>query len=90
MFEIYELYDVDGGIGDAIGKEKVIGYVETQSEAEEYVAKWSHPYIYGVPYDSLECQRLAFREAKLRLLSIDDIPMKNWDMDATSIQPDEE
>lgn len=62
MYIIYEIYDVDGGFGDAISREKVIGAVKTESEAQAYVDRYSCAHIYDAPYAELEQGRLGYRK----------------------------
>lgn len=77
MYLIEHVYDVDGGFGDAIGNTDVIGAMETMEEAIAYVAKWSHPVVYDVPYAPLEHKALRIREVKK--LNINEDPFGDGD-----------
>ena len=66
IYVIKELYDVDGGFGDAIPKERVVGYVEaTKEQIDEFVAKWHHPRCYDVPYSALWEHAIKVEEFRL-------------------------
>ena len=71
MYLIIHRYDVDGGFGDAVSVEDVVGFIDTKEEAEAYVKKWSNPRIYDKPYNDLYCGELYVREVKKVDIEID-------------------
>ena len=77
MFEIVHIYDVDGGFGDAVEKERVIGYVETEEDAKAYVAKYSRPEVYDIPYSRLWCHQLEYRKMSNEMLNMSVDPFAN-------------
>lgn len=58
-------YDVDGGIGDAIGKEDVLCGFTSEAEAEAFVSAYEKPHIYDQPYDDLWCGNLVIEELNM-------------------------
>jgi hypothetical protein len=64
-------FDVDGGFGDAIHNVEVVGCVDTEDEAKEYVNKWSKPEPYDFPYAMLWHKKLYYREVVKLDISID-------------------
>jgi len=76
MFAIIHYYDVNGGFGDAVGKEEVLGYVETEEDAKEYVARYSNPRTYAIPYSRLECHALGYKKVSTKMLDIDVDPFE--------------
>ena len=65
IYEVVHLYDVDGGFGDAIGREDVIARFAEESKAKEIVEKYAKPHIYEKPYASLYCGELVVHEVEL-------------------------
>lgn len=53
IYLIYNLYDVDGGFGDAISKELLVGCVNDSNAAIQYCKEKENPRITGKPYDYL-------------------------------------
>lgn len=54
LWAVKHIFEVDGGFGDPIGQERVVGYVfGTDSEIAEFLEKWNKPKIYDKPYASL-------------------------------------
>lgn len=53
VYLIYKLYDVDGGYGDAINKELLVGYVNDRDAAIQYCKENENPRITEKPYDYL-------------------------------------
>ena len=53
IYLIKHVYDVDGGFGDAIQQEEIIGYLTSEKEAAEYCNMYSKPFIYDSPYHDL-------------------------------------
>lgn len=62
VFILLHVYDVDSGFGDAVQKEEVLGYTKSIEDAEEYIQKYSNPFVYDVPYHELEKHRIIYRE----------------------------
>lgn len=54
-FFVYHNYDVDGGFGDAIRKQRLIGILDadTVEEAQDWAKEHTHDHIYDIPYDAL-------------------------------------
>ena len=74
IFLIIHEYDVDGGFGDAISQEDVLGFFRTKEEADKYVEKYSKPQIYDKPYAPLYEHTLYVRE--MEPLDINEDPWK--------------
>lgn len=66
IYTVIHLYDTDGGFGDAIEQEEVIGIFPTREDAEDVVKRFSRDYIYDKPYDYLHCGVLEIREQTLK------------------------
>ena len=68
-FLVYEHYDVDGGIGDAIPQMSLRGILDVESEeqAKEWAKKHTHDRIYDVPYADLH-------EGLIELVCLDTLP----------------
>lgn len=62
LFTIIHKYDVDGGFGDAIAKEDILGYLEfnTENECKEWCEKHSNTHVYDIPYADLYRGTLAY------------------------------
>ncbi len=67
IYQIFHCYDVDGGFGDAVSEEDIIGATLDENEANEYVKKWSKPEIYDKPYASLYRHELIVRPIEIGL-----------------------
>lgn len=65
IYSIYHIYDVDGGIGDAIPKDKCVATFESETDAKAFVEKYSNPYVYNTPYDELYCNEFQIREIEI-------------------------
>ena len=66
MWCVTHVYDVDGGFGDAIPKEYIVGFVmATDSEIELFVEKWDKPVVYDKPYASLYMHGVDVTEVEL-------------------------
>ena len=61
LYAVYHVYDVDGGFGDAVPTETCLGIIEGEEEAKAYVAKYSKPKVYAVPYGKLYHHGLSYR-----------------------------
>ena len=54
LYNIFHIYDTDGGFGDAVEKKDFIACVEaTEEEIDEFLEKWDKPRIYDHPYADL-------------------------------------
>lgn len=70
LYNIFHVYDVDGGFGDAVTREKHIGLVEaTEEEVKEFLAVWDKPRIYDHPYSDLYEHHVIARPVKIDELS---------------------
>lgn len=66
LYIIRHGYDVDGGFGDAIWREDVVGIVSaTRQEIDEFIKKFDKPAIYDIPYSELFCHTLYADEVSL-------------------------
>lgn len=74
IYVIKHLYDVDGGFGDAITREEILGAVTDKAKAEEYVAKYSKPEVYAKPYDELWHHELIIEKMEINNLNINENP----------------
>ena len=62
IFDVVHLYDVDGGFGDAVGREKTLVTFTNYDDALAFVKKYEKPHVYDVPYSYLECGELQIVE----------------------------
>lgn len=53
IYVVYENYDVDGGIGDAIRTRHNVASFLDEKLAKEYVDKYSNSQVYAKPYSNL-------------------------------------
>lgn len=54
LYAIYHCYDVDGGFGDAVSQDTLVGICyATQEEIDEFLAEWDKPEVYDKPYADL-------------------------------------
>lgn len=65
VFEVYHVYDVDGGFGDAIGTEELVAVFENFNDANDFMEKFRNPHVYESPYSDLTCGDLRIRECKV-------------------------
>ena len=65
MYIVVHMYDVDGGIGDAIVREDVICGFPTKKEALDFADRYNNPHVYETPYDDLWCGMLEVRELNM-------------------------
>lgn len=76
IYGVFHIFDVDGGFGDAVDTEELIGVTSDLSEAERFVEKYSlGGAIYDIPYSALTMGSLEIRE--LNKLS-DKNPYEEW------------
>lgn len=78
VYIIKHLYDVDGGFGDAVSQETIVGITTDKVKAEQYVEKWSAPFVYDTPYADLECSRLVVEEVEADDFDLDTRPRCSW------------
>lgn len=67
IYSVFHLYDVDGGVGDAIACEDLVASFERETDAKKFAEKMSNPHVYASPYDDLCCDEYAVRETELVL-----------------------
>lgn len=72
IYGIYHLWQTDGGFGDAVAQEALIGVTDDEEKAKAYVERWSNPHVYDKPYDELHRGELTY--AKLKVLDLDQDP----------------
>lgn len=66
LWAIYHLLTVDGGYGDAIPQDEMVGIVEaTDEEIKAFVEKYDRPVVYDEPYDKLTCHGIQAQEIKV-------------------------
>ena len=65
IYNVYHLYDVDGGFGDAIPKSEMVAIFESKADAEAFVEKYNKPYVYDKPYDTLWCNEYVVTETEI-------------------------
>lgn len=69
MYMIKHVYDVDGGFGDAIYNEDVVGVVEcAEEELNNFLEKYNRPVVYDEPYAYLVCHELKAEEITIKSL----------------------
>ena len=64
IYVIKHHYDVDGGFGDAVAVDDVIGFCNSEEEAQKYVEKYKNEHVYDSPYSDLSCGELVVEELK--------------------------
>lgn len=63
LYAIFHGVDEDGGFGDAVYTENMMGVVQaTQEEIDEFLLKWNEPIVYDHPYDDLYCHYVRAEE----------------------------
>lgn len=63
LYAIYHGVDEDGGYGDAVYTENMIGIVKaTEEEIKAYIEKWNKPIVYDHPYADLSCHNVYAEE----------------------------
>lgn len=62
LYGVYHMYDVDGGCGDAIGREDLIKIFATRELADAYAKKWDNTHVYERPYSCLYAGALEVKE----------------------------
>lgn len=70
LWTIYHGYTVDGGFGDAIWREDMLGLVSaSQKEIADFVAKYDAPVVYDKPYDRLTCHHIRAEKVEVHDIS---------------------
>ena len=70
LWNIFHVYDTDGGFGDAITQTELVGTVEaTDEEIAEFVKKWNNPQVYDSPYADLYFGGVFVDEVKIENLA---------------------
>lgn len=74
---IHHIYDEDGGFGDAIEIDEVVGVLEcTPEQLDEWMEKYDKRTVYEEPYASLYCGELRAEPIDgLKSLSLDEDPI---------------
>lgn len=66
LYAIFHGVDEDGGYGDAVFTESMIGVVQaTAEEIAAFVEKWNKPTVYGTPYADLYCHNVRAEEIEI-------------------------
>lgn len=72
FWAIYHGYSVDGGYGDAVWEEEMVGVVSaTENEIQEFIEKYNNPIVYDHPYDDLVAH--CIRAEKIKIADISEI-----------------
>lgn len=70
MYIIKHVYDVDGGLGDAIEREDVVGVVDcTKAELDAFLKEYNKPIVYDEPYNWITCHTLIAEEIEVKTLA---------------------
>lgn len=65
LYNVYHIYDEDGGFGDAVSMEQHVATVEcTKEEIEEFIKEFDKTEAYDHPYATLECHTIRVEEAR--------------------------
>ena len=65
IYNVYHLYDIDGGYGDAQSTEEFIATFVSETDAKSFVEKYNKPYVYEKPYQELYCNCYVVRETEI-------------------------
>ena len=65
IYTVYELYDVDGGFGDAVTQTRDLYTFACKEDAYAFQEKYNNPYVYAEPYQKLWCGTLKIREMEI-------------------------
>lgn len=72
LYAIYHGADEDGGFGDAVWTENMVGLAwATEDEVKAYIEKWDKPEVYDIPYSELICHVVRVE----RVTALDDISL---------------
>lgn len=70
LWAIYHGFDEDGGFGDAIYTEEMVGVVQaTETEIEDFVEKYDNPIVYDHPYDDLTAHHIRVEKIVVKDIS---------------------
>lgn len=65
LWNIYHIYDVDGGYGDAVQITDLVGTVSATDEQIDLIVEyWNKPRVYAHPYDDLTEHTIIKEEVK--------------------------
>lgn len=54
LYQIFHIYDVDGGFGDPIEQTELVATVEaTEEQIAEFIKTWDKPRVYERPFGAL-------------------------------------
>ena len=66
LWNIYHVYDVDGGCGDAVEVRQLVGTIlATDEDIDKFVEHWNHPRVYDKPYADLTEHTIVKEEVKI-------------------------
>ena len=65
IYNVYHVYEVGDEFGNAIYAEDYVASFASETDAKEFVVKYSNPYVYDKPYDELHCNEFIVRESEL-------------------------
>jgi hypothetical protein len=65
IYTVYEIYDVDGGFGDAIPQTEDIYTFVHKEDAYAFKEKYNNPRVYATPYQKLWCGTLEVKEMEI-------------------------
>jgi len=63
IYQVFHVYDVDGGFGDAVMRQDIIATFECYEDAKAFVDRFSKPHVYDKPYAKLSCGELVIYES---------------------------
>jgi hypothetical protein len=70
LFAIYHGVDEDGGFGDAVYTEIMVGLVyATDKQIKDFVEQWDKPIVYDKPYAELMCHSIRAEEIPITKLT---------------------
>lgn len=63
VYQVFHLYDEDGGFGDAIPQEQILITFGNLEDANAFVKRFENPHVYDHPYQDLHCGKLIVMES---------------------------
>lgn len=75
MYNVYHLYDVDGGIGDAVYQKDLLFTTDSKEIADTFVSKYDNSHVYAIPYAKLYQGALRVEEISI-IDNYGDIPQE--------------
>lgn len=66
IYTVYEIYDVDGGFGDAISQTRDICTFTNKEDAYAFKEKYDKPFAYYRGYNNLWCGTIRVKEIEIR------------------------